>query len=91
MRKLIIVASLLAMTVPAMADQKRHRDPPLPQRRPYNLLPMVVVPLAIGAGMYYYSREQYSRRPITYPEPECWDELVGYDRRGREIWNVVCH
>jgi hypothetical protein len=88
MRKFLIVASLLAMTVPAVADQRRH---PQPQRRPYNLLPMVMVPLALGAGAYYYSREQYSRRPIRYPEPECWDELVGHDRRGREIWNIVCH
>lgn len=87
MRKLIVVASLLIMATPAPAQHHR-RHAPYPQPRPYahghrNVLPWVAGGLALGAlgGTYYYNR----------PRRECWDELVGYDRRGREVWETICN
>ena len=84
MRKFLVVASLLIVSTPAMAQYQR-RHVPLPTPRPYvqghrNILPWVAGGLALG-GLYYYNR---SRR-------ECWDEFTGYDRRGREVWETVCN
>jgi hypothetical protein len=88
MRKLLIVVSMLAMSSSAFAGDWHHRRAPPPPLRPYagghhNILPWVAGGLALGAlgGAYYYNR----------PRPECWEELVGYDRRGREVWETVCN
>jgi len=32
----------------------------------------------LGAGAYYYNRR-------------CWDEMIGYDRWGREVWQRYCN
>lgn len=87
MRKFLVVASLLIMSTPAMAQYHR-RNPPLPTPRPYvqgqrNILPWVAGGLALGAlgSTYYYNNR---RR-------DCWEELIGYDRRGREIWETICN
>lgn len=89
MRKLLIVVSLLAMTSATSAQNYHHnRRAPQPLPRPYtgghhNVLPWVAGGLALGAlgGAYYYNRRQR----------ECYDELVGYDRRGREVWQTICN
>ena len=88
MRKLLIIASLLAMTVPAVAQEHRHH--PEPQRRPYghdgrNILPWVAGATALGAlglGSTYWYNTQHRK---------CWDEMVGYDRWGNEVWKRYCN
>ena len=86
MRGLLIIVSLLAMTSTAVADgHRRNRYIPTPPPRPYtggnhNILPWVAGGLALGAlgGAYYYNRRN------------CYDDLIGYDRRGREVWQTIC-
>jgi len=96
MRKLLIVASLLVMSTASVAADGRHmyghRNAPLPTPRPYmhknhNILPWVAGGLALGAlgGAYYYDR--------SFPRyrSDCYEDLIGYDRRGREIWRKYCN
>ena len=85
--------------VPAMA-QHRHHDRGyrphvqrhyVPSRQHYhrhqprhnnNWVPYAIGGLALGAlgaGTYYYNN-----RPV------CWDEVIGYDRRGREVIERYC-
>ena len=103
MRKIIlgiIAVSLVVLTAaPAFAQHHHRRDhgyrqpqarhhyaPPRqhyhpPRQRQNNWVPYALGGLALGAlgtGMYYYNS-----RP-------CWDEFVGYDRRGREVFQRYC-
>ena len=90
MRKLLIVASLLAMSPAAIAADGRHMygGPNRPARGGANVLPWIAGGLALGAiagGAYYYDQS-----PPRYRR-ECWENLVGYDRYGREIWRKYCN
>lgn len=93
MRKLLIVASLLAMSSAAIAaDGRRMYGGPnrsaQGHNRQHNVLPWVAGGLALGAlagGAYYYNQS-----PPSYRR-ECWEDLMGYDRYGREIWRKYCN
>ena len=89
MRKLLIVASLLAFSTAAVAADGRrmYGGPNRPQHRSHNVLPWVAGGLALGAlgGAYYYNQS-----PPRY-RSECYEDLVGYDRYGREIWRKYCN
>lgn len=79
MRKFLIITSLLAMTVPAVAQERRHYAPP-PPRRPHNIMPWIAGGLVAGAlGAMYYDRRH-----------DCWSQMVGYDEFGRKLWETVC-
>lgn len=87
--------------VPAMAQHRhhdrgyrphvqRHYVPPRQhyhhqhrhQSRHNNWVPYAIGGLALGAlgaGTYYYNNR-----------PMCWDEVIGYDRRGREVIERYC-
>jgi hypothetical protein len=85
--------------VPAMAQHNRHYDrgyrshvqrhyvPPRQhyhrhQPRHNNWVPYAIGGLALGAlgaGTYYYNN-----RPV------CWEQVIGYDRRGREVIEKYC-
>ena len=84
MRKVLIAtAALLVMTTAATAQhyQRRYNPPPKPHR--HNIAPWVAGGLALGVlGALTY--DQWGR-PVR-----CWDELVGYDRYGREVWERYC-
>jgi hypothetical protein len=100
MRKLTIglsIAALLASTLPVFAQQ-HHRHGYRPQQHRYvaprptprhyhaprhrnnNWVPYALGGLALGAlgGAYYYNNRQ------------CWDEMIGYDRYGREVFERYC-
>jgi hypothetical protein len=96
MRKILTLVALLSMVAPAFGQEFGHErghrvgqhsgHAPLPPPRPYgrdggNILPWVAGGLAIGAlsGIYLYEQRR------------CYDELVGYDRRGREVWETYCN
>jgi hypothetical protein len=92
MRKILIVVALISMVAPAFGQEVGHRvgqrsgHVPMPIPRPYgrdggSILPWVAGGLAIGAltGAYWYNNRR------------CYDELVGYDRRGREVWETNCN
>jgi hypothetical protein len=90
MRNLLIVASLLAMSSAAMAaDGRRMYGHNRSARGGYsNVLPWVAGGLALGAlagGAYYYDRS-----PPRY-RSECYEDMIGYDRYGREIWRKYCN
>jgi hypothetical protein len=90
MRKLIIIAAAMLVSVPAFADN-RHRRPPVPQgyhnHHHNRWLPYAIGGLALGAagaGAYYYNRY-------------CWDEQIVnrygepvYDRFGAPIVRRFC-
>ena len=79
MRKILIITLLLAMTVPAVAQEHRHYAP-LPPRRPHNIMPWIAGGLVAGAlGAMYYDRRH-----------DCWSQMVGYDEFGRKLWETVC-
>ena len=79
MRKFLIITTLLAMTVPAVAQERRHYAPP-PPRRPHNIMPWIAGGLVAGAlGAMYYDRRH-----------DCWSQMVGYDEFGRKLWETVC-
>jgi hypothetical protein len=96
MRKILTVVALLSMVAPALGQEAGHRvghgvghhsgHVPLPPPRPYgrdgrNILPWVAggVTLGILSGAYWYNNRR------------CYDEMVGYDRRGREVWEINCN
>ena len=95
MRKILAVVAMISMVTPAFGQDYGHRSghrvgqryghAPTPPPRPYvrgdrNILPWVAGGLAIGAlsGAYWYNKRR------------CYDDLIGYDRRGREIWERYC-
>ena len=96
MRKLAIglsVVALLASTLPVFAQQ-HHRHGYRPQQHRYvaprpaprhyhnhrNYAPWVAGAIGLGVlgSMYYYNNRQ------------CWDEMIGYDRYGREVFERYC-
>lgn len=86
MRKLLIVASLLAMTTPTLAQWNHRHEPYRRQHfqhrdRGNSVLPGLLLGLgaaaAIGSLYYYQGRE-------------CWDENQGFDHYGREVIVRVC-
>jgi hypothetical protein len=103
MRKLITTLSIAAMmlaSTPVLAQhrhnhgyqprQHQHRYvAPRPAPRHYhaprhrnnNWVPYAIGGLALGAlgGAYYYNNRQ------------CWDEMIGYDRYGREVFERYCN
>jgi hypothetical protein len=85
-RTLIALATIIALTGAASADYRGHRGHHNRahhghQGRGY-MAPLVGGLLLGGLG--YYGYQQYQRRV------QCWDEMVGYDRRGREVWQRYC-
>jgi hypothetical protein len=103
MRKLITTLSIAAMMLASTPVFAQHRHnhgyqsrqqqysyvPPrhvprhhhAPRHRNNNWVPYALGGLALGAlgsGMYYYNNRQ------------CWDELIGYDRRGRGVFERYC-
>jgi hypothetical protein len=102
MRKLAIgltIVALLVSTLPVFAQhrhdhgyrpqQHRHYHAPrhvprhhyhAPRHRNNNWVPYALGGLALGAlgGAYYYNNRQ------------CWDEMIGYDRYGREVFERYC-
>jgi hypothetical protein len=87
MRKLVLVLSLLAMATPAMADPYDHRRIPQPHRRPYEHRGHGAAPWIAGAIGLGVLGAIIANQP---PRPTCWNEMVGYDRFGREVWQRVC-
>jgi cobalamin biosynthesis protein CobD/CbiB len=94
MRKLITTLSIAAMmlaSTPVLA-QYRHNHGYQPRQHHYvaprpaarhrnnNWVPYALGGLALGAlgGAYYYNNRQ------------CWDEMIGYDRYGREVFERYC-
>jgi hypothetical protein len=83
-----ILAALLVYSTTASADY-RHRGNRghYTQHQHHNR--SWVAPLVGGmvlGGMGYYGYQRYYQ-----PQPVCWDEMVGYDRRGREVWQRFCN
>jgi type IV secretory pathway TrbF-like protein len=104
MRKIAIglsVVALLASALPVFAQhhrhghgyrphQQRHYHAPrhvqryhyhAPRRNNNNWVPYALGGLALGAlgaGAYYYNDRQ------------CWDEMIGYDRYGRQVFERYC-
>jgi hypothetical protein len=85
-RTLIALATIIALTGAASADYRGHRGH---QNRGHHghqgrgYMAPLVGGLLLG-GLGYYGYQQYQRRV------QCWDEMVGYDRRGREVWERFC-
>ena len=87
-KALTVAVALTAVSSTAMADQYRHRQQYRHHHGHNNGSPLA---LGIGlgllgaglAGAYYYNRQ-----PVPQ---ECWNELSGYDYRGRPVYVVVCH
>lgn len=77
-RTLIALITVIALTSAANADYRGRRGY---QGRGY-MAPLVGGLLLGGLG--YYGYQQYQRRV------QCWDEMVGYDRYGREVWERYC-
>jgi hypothetical protein len=94
-RKLTIglsIVALLASTLPVFAQQhhrhgyrpqQRHYVAPRPVPRHYNhrkYAPWVAGAIGLGVlgSMYYYNNRQ------------CWDEMIGYDLYGREVFERYC-
>lgn len=86
MKKLVIAATMLVMMVgQANAwDNRRHNPPPRQYHHQHRgINPWVAGALGLGilgAGSYYY-----------YNNRQCWDEMVGYDVYGREVWQRRCY
>jgi hypothetical protein len=89
-KALTVAVALTAVSSTAMADQYRHRQHQR-QHHGYNHHRNNNMALGIGlgllgaglAGAYYYNQR---------PAPQqCWNELSGYDYRGRPVYTVVCY
>lgn len=95
MRRMFVasVALLGMMTVAEAQNYHRHRYNPPPRHhhhnhRPkqHNVMPWVAGGLALGIlGAMTYDAWG---RPIH--QPRCWDEMIGYDRYGRQVWERYC-
>jgi hypothetical protein len=86
MRKLLVIASLLAMTTVASAEDWRHdRHHPAPHvvHRGHGGWVGPAFLLGLGAaaavGTIFY-----------YEGHRCWNELVGYDEWGNRLVRRVC-
>ena len=86
MRKLIVAALLLSVSAPALADG-RHRQPP-PKHHNRNEAAAIGAVIGLGILSLGIVGAHYYNRPLP---PECFKRIGGYDRYGREIWEVVCH
>ena len=82
-RTLIALATLIALTGSADAQHRNHRHHGHHGYRGGWVAPLVGG-MVLG-GMGYYGYQRYYQ-----PQPDCWDEMVGYDRRGREVWQRFC-
>jgi hypothetical protein len=82
-RTLIALATIIALTGAASADYRGHRGHQNLGHQGRGYMAPLVGGLLLG-GLGYYGYQQYQRRV------QCWDELVGYDRRGREVWERFC-
>ena len=82
-RTLIALATLIALTGAADAQHRGHRNYSGHGYRGGWVAPLVGG-MVLG-GMGYYGYQRYYQ-----PRPVCWDEMVGYDRRGREVWQRFC-
>ena len=77
---LIALATLIALTGAADAQHRGHGH--------HGYRGGWAAPLVGGmvlGGMGYYGYQRYYQS-----QPVCWDEMVGYDRRGREVWQRFC-
>jgi hypothetical protein len=88
MRKLLLASvALIGMTVVAEAqNHHRHRynHTPRQHHRHHNVAPWVAGGLALGIlGAMTY--DAWGR-----PTRQCWDEMIGYDRYGREVYQRYC-
>ena len=82
MRKLLITLFLLSATATAMADSRHYyRQPP---HRSHNAAPWVAGIVGLGI-LGAIASQQYQS-----PRRSCWDEVIGYDRYGREVWQRYC-
>jgi hypothetical protein len=90
MRKLITtlsIATMMLASTPVLAQHRHnhgYRAPPprhhvVPRHR-NNYAPWVAGAIGLGVlgSMYYYNNRQ------------CWDEFIGYDRYGREVFERYC-
>lgn len=81
MRKLLVIASLLAMTTAASAEDWRHeRHRPAPHHGRWvgpGVLLGIGAAAAIGTIFYYEGRR-------------CWNEMAGYDEYGNKLVRRVC-
>jgi len=82
-RTLIALVTIIALTGAASADYRGHRGHQNRGHQGRGYMAPLVGGLLLG-GLGYYGYQQYQRRV------QCWDELVGYDRRGREVWERFC-
>jgi ABC-type dipeptide/oligopeptide/nickel transport system permease subunit len=87
MKRILVILSLIAISFPVFAADRHRSYHTEPSHRGSNINPygaaLGLSLLGLGvAGAYYYNH--------TLP-PECWKEIVGYDRYGREMWEVTCH
>ena len=87
MRRILIVASLLAMTTPSLAQWNHRHEHQRYQHfqrgyRGNSILPGLFLGLGAAAAigtLYYYEGRQ------------CWNESAGFDQWGRELVQRVCN
>lgn len=63
-------------------NHHQHRAPAY-NHRGNNWVAPVIGGLLLGGALYGAHR-------YYQPQPVCWDEVVGYDRYGREVWQRLC-
>lgn len=104
MRKLLAVVIIFIMTMPAIAGQQRHgrqgyqhntyqhqaqrhqhQQRHHQHHRHNNIAPWIAGGLALGALGAYAITPRAPRHIMT-----CWEEIIGYDRRGRPVYDEVC-
>jgi len=81
-RIVLSIILFLAFLGPVIA-QHHHRHAPQQHRNSGGFgtaLGLSLLGLGV-AGAYYYNHQL---------PPTCWKEIVGYDRYGREMWEVTC-
>jgi len=87
----VIAATALALTIAtsAVADQRRYhqhqqyRQQQQYQHRHHNGNAGAWIAGAVGLGILGAIIAAESQQ-------QCWDEMAGYDRYGREIWRTYC-